>query len=133
MRRSSVLQCVVVLLVGVFACQASAREVIYDLGAPSFVGNSAHMTLGLEFIAGGGPSEGVWFWQIDAENSSDSLTGLAGSKDYSVLSFSPASPLLDLWFETPFADPTDDVSISPTTTISAPARCSRPACMYSAH
>ena len=31
---------------------ASAREVIYDLGEPTIVGNAAEMTLGLEFIPG---------------------------------------------------------------------------------
>ena len=111
MFRRGVFQCVMVLAVSALTGHASAREVIYDLGAPSIVGNTAEMTLGLEFIPGAGPDEGLVFWQIDAENSSDSLTGPAGSKDYSVLSFSPASPLLDLWFETPFGSLTPDVPL----------------------
>ena len=110
MFRRNVFQCMVVLVVFALTGHASAREVIFDLGAPSFAGSVAHLDLGLEFIPGSS-MEGLWIFEIDAENSSDSLTGPGGSKDYSILSFTPASPLLDLWFETPFGSPTPDFPV----------------------
>ena len=108
-RRNAVL---FLALVGVvaLAVPAFARDAIYDLGPPAFVAGEARMTLSVEFIEDS-PSEGLISFQIDAENSSDSLIGPAGSKDYTVLSFTPASPLLDLWVETPFGTPTVDVPL----------------------
>ena len=110
-KRNALLPLVLVSAVAL-AGPAFARDAIYDLGAPAFVGSEARMTLSMEFIPDSSSEEIVAFL-INAENSSDSLTGPAGSKDYSVLSFMQASPLLDNWVQLPFGvdplgpEPTD--------------------------